>query len=98
MRKLAGWVGLLSLSGLALLTTSINVRATQRSYALGRALLEQQDLTDLIRFRRSCCRDLCSTRNLAAALEHLELSSEELYLDPLPSSDVAGQPLALGVN
>ena len=101
MRRLAGWIGLLSLSGLALLTASINIRATQRNYDLGRALREQDDLTDLISFRRACGRDLINTRKLDLARQRLHLDDERLYTEPfpLPAPDPAlhNQPLALGV-
>lgn len=94
MRRLAGWFGLLALSGLALLTVSINVKATQRCYNLGRALSVQEDLERIIRFRRERCRNLMNTRALALARVEMGLTDKQLYHPtialPLP------QPVALG--
>ncbi|MFH0945210.1 MAG: hypothetical protein V2A76_08440 [Planctomycetota bacterium] len=94
MRRLAGWFGLLALSGLALLTVSVNVKATQRCYNLGRALSAQEDLERIIRFRKERCRNLMNTRALAVVRAEMGLTDELLY--PAAIGLPRPQPLALG--
>lgn len=79
MHKCAFWLALVALLVTAALTTSINVRATFRSYTLGRYVRTCDDLRMEIAHRQAKCRKLLRTGELAAAVERLGLQESDLF-------------------
>ena len=94
MRSLTTRLGLFALFGLALLTASINVEATQRGYRLGKEYHKAADLRRLIIFRRACCRQMLRTHSLAQVLKHLNLGDKEPY--PMIAAPELAPAVALG--
>lgn len=95
MRDWAVRMGLIGLGGLGLVTAAINVDATGRGYRIADAEMEARVLQEQIAVRRDRCRRLLSTEKLAAFVERLGLTTEDLFpaLPPELPEDLAwGRP------
>ncbi|MBI4881510.1 MAG: hypothetical protein HY812_17880 [Planctomycetes bacterium] len=82
MPRWTDWLGLAGLGALALQTTAINVEATRRSYVVGAALREADDLTRLVAFQRARCRQMLRTEVVQEVAARLGLSEQELFAAP----------------
>lgn len=96
MRDLAILTGLVGLFGLALLTASWNVRATQHGYRVAERVREAEHLRLIIAHRRDQCRDRLRTESLADAVDALGITESDLF--PVLPASVARSALALGAQ
>ena len=94
MRRMASWMAFVGLGALALVTSTLNVRATVTAYRIGDAQRLCEDVGALNVHRRTQLRQLTATANLEVARADLGLSTDDLF----PSIDRvrANESLALG--